>query len=79
MANVFDKIGGQQGGPMRGGGLTGVIFNKMYSSNPEFRDFADSIKDKSLDQVCSERGIDKGQVADAMKNPAEFLSQRGFL
>ena len=34
------------------------IFNEMYQTNPQFRDFANSIKGKSPEQAFQEQGFD---------------------
>lgn len=39
-------------------GNTEQIFNQMYQSNPQFRDFANSMKGKSIEQAFQEKGFD---------------------
>ncbi len=34
------------------------IFNEMYQTNPQFRDFANSVKGKSPEQAFREQGFD---------------------
>jgi hypothetical protein len=34
------------------------IFNEMYQTNPQFRDFANSVKGKSPEQAFQEQGFD---------------------
>lgn len=34
------------------------IFNQMYQNNPQFRDFANSMKDKTPEQAFQECGFD---------------------
>ena len=34
------------------------FFNQMYQSNPEFRDFANSMKGKTPEQAFKEKGFD---------------------
>ena len=45
------------------GGIFGLIANRMYRSNPTFRDFLNSSRGKSISQICSERGIDPNRLA----------------
>lgn len=35
-----------------------AIYNQMYQSNPQFRDFANSMKGKSPEQAFREKGFD---------------------
>lgn len=35
-----------------------LIFNQMYKNNPEFRDFANSMKGKTPEQAFKEHGFD---------------------
>lgn len=39
-----------------------VLFNQMYSSNPQFKQFADSMQGKTPEQAFREYGIDYNQV-----------------
>ena len=34
------------------------MFDQMYQSNPQFRDFANSMKGKTPEQAFQERGLD---------------------
>ena len=34
------------------------MFDQMYQTNPQFRDFANSMKGKSPEQAFQERGFD---------------------
>lgn len=34
------------------------MFNQMYQSNPQFRDFANSMKGKTPEQAFQEKGFD---------------------
>ena len=40
------------------GGNIDNIFNQMYQSNPQFRDFANSMKNKTPEQAFQEYGFD---------------------
>ena len=55
MANpLFENNNNSQGG----GGIFGLVYNKMYQNIPEFRDLANNAKGKSLKQAYSEKGFD---------------------
>ena len=43
------------------------IFNQMYKSNPQFRDFANSMKDKTPEQAFQERGFDFNQFKNMIR------------
>ena len=40
------------------GGNAEQMFNQMYQSNPQFRDFANSVKNKTPEQAFQEKGFD---------------------
>ena len=68
MANMlFDKMNRQQAGPMqmlnqiKQQGPSNVIFNQLYQNNPDFRKFADSVRNKTPEQAFSEYGLDFDQ------------------
>ena len=42
-------------------GPSNVIFNQMYQNNPQFRQFADSMRGKTPDQAFRENGLDFNQ------------------
>ena len=48
------------------GGNPQEMFNQMYQTNPQFRDFANSVKGKTPEQAFQEKGFDfnsfKGKV-----------------
>ena len=46
---------------IRSQGPSNVIFNQMYQSNPQFRQFADSMQNKTPEQAFSENGLDFNQ------------------
>ena len=51
---------------LRGGGAD-AMFQQMYQSNPQFRDFANSMKGKTPEQAFQERGFDFSQFQGLMK------------
>jgi hypothetical protein len=51
---------------LKGGGAE-QMFNQMYQTNPQFRDFANSMKGKTPQQAFQERGFDFGPFRDMMK------------
>ena len=46
---------------IRKAGPSNVIFNQMYQSNPQFKQFADSMQGKTPDQAFRENGLDFNQ------------------
>lgn len=42
------------------------MFNQMYQSNPQFRDFANSMKGKSPEQAFRENGFDFNSFKNMM-------------
>ena len=42
-------------------GPSNVVFNQMYQNNPRFRQFADSMHDKTPEQAFQENGLDLNQ------------------
>ena len=73
---LFDRR--RQPAPMQGGGIFDSVFNQVYQSNPQFRDFANSMRGKTMEQACRENGVDPAQLFEAKKNPQRFLSQFGM-
>jgi len=61
-------------GPM--GVMERMIFNKMYQSNPQFRQFADSMQGKTPEQAFQEQGLDYSQFQNM--NPAQIKQMLGF-
>ncbi len=53
-----------------------MIFNKMYQSNPQFRQFADSMQGKTPEQAFQEQGLDYSQFQNI--NPAQIKNMLGF-
>jgi len=53
-----------------------MIFNKLYQSNPQFRQFADSMRGKSPEQAFQEQGLDYSQYQNM--NPAQIKQMLGF-
>ena len=62
------------------GGLNGMlqrmIFNKLYNSNPQFRAFADQMRDKTPEQAFQEQGLDYNQFQNI--NPAQIKNMLGL-
>lgn len=44
------------------GGNPQAIYDQMYQSNPQFRQFADSMQGKTAQQMCREFGVDFDQL-----------------
>ena len=78
MANpLFEKQ--NPGGP-QGGGIFGFIADRMYRDIPAFRDFLNTSRGKSIEQVCSERGIDPNRVKGmSNKDILDFLRSNKFM
>lgn len=73
---IFDR---GQGSPVsRDGGIFSILFERKYQSDPEFRDFANSMRGKTMEQACREKGVNPAQLLDARNNPQRFLSQFGM-
>lgn len=49
------------------GGNPNALFNHLYQSNPQFRSFADSVKDKSPEIAFSQYGLDFNQVRSMLR------------
>ena len=64
----------QGGGP--GNLMQRMIFNRMYQSNPQFRQFADSMQGKSPEQAFQEQGLDYSQFQNI--SPAQIKNMLGF-
>lgn len=77
MANPIFESPNQ--GPVQGGGIFGMMFNRMYKSNPAFRDFANSMKGMSESEMCNKCGVDPSVVQEAKNNPEKFFTQMGML
>ena len=64
----------QGGGP--GGLIQQMIFNRMYQSNPQFRQFADSMQGKTPEQAFQEQGLDYSKFQNI--NPAQIKNMLGL-
>lgn len=53
-----------------------LIFNKLYNSNHQFRQFADSMQGKTPEQAFQEQGLDYNQFMDV--NPGQIKQMLGF-
>ena len=49
------------------GGDPQAMYDYMYRSNPDFRQFADSVRGKTPEQAFREHGIDFAQVRGLMR------------
>lgn len=43
---------------LRKQGPSNILFNKLYNSNPQFKQFADSMRGKTPEQAFRENGLD---------------------
>ena len=50
---------------LRSGGAQGM-YDQMYQTNPQFRDFANSMRGKTPEQAFQERGFDFNQFKGMM-------------
>ena len=66
--------------PMNNGGpgnmIQNMIFNKLYQSNPQFRQFADSMRGKTPEQAFQEQGLDYSQYQNI--GPEQIKNMLGF-
>lgn len=46
---------------LRSQGPSEAVFNSMYQSNPNFRQFADQVRNKTPEQAFSQYGLDFNQ------------------
>ena len=77
---LFERQGARASGPAQGGGVIGMMYNKLYRNVPEFRDFVNQSKGKSIDQICAEKGIDPSRVKGMSEDDiANFLAKQGLL
>ena len=42
-------------------GSSNAVFNQLYKNNPNFKQFADQVRDKTPEQAFSEHGLDFSQ------------------
>lgn len=45
-------------------GPSNVVFDKMYSENPDFRRFADTVRNMTPEQAFQQYGLDFGMFKD---------------
>lgn len=64
----------QPSGPL--GMMQQMIFNKMYQTNPQFRQFADSMQGKTPEQAFQEAGLDYSQFQNV--DPAQIRNAFGI-
>lgn len=67
-------MGGQINNPMNA--MQQMIFNKLYNSNPQFRQFADSMQGKTPEQAFQEQGLDYNQYRNI--GPEQMQNMFGF-
>lgn len=48
-------------GQLKSMGPSGTVFNQMYNNNPQFKQFADSLRGKTPEQAFREHGLDFNQ------------------
>ena len=60
----------QPAGPMAM--MQQMIFNNMYNSNPQFRQFADAMQGKTPEQAFQEYGLDYNQYRNV--NPEQVYN-----
>lgn len=53
-----------------------MIFNRLYNSNPQFRELADSMQGKTPEQAFQERGLDYSQFQNV--DPSLIRRMLGF-
>ncbi len=64
MANMLFNRNNQNNAPLvqlqqiRQQGPSNVLFNQMYQNNPQFKQFADSMRGKTPEQAFQENGLD---------------------
>ncbi len=68
MGNILFQNSNRQGNTLlaminqaKGMGPSNVVFAQMYQSNPQFRQFADSMQGKTPEQAFRENGLDFNQ------------------
>lgn len=74
MNPLMKPVGNQAGGGMNAfkvmqmlrGRNPQEVFNQMMQSNPQFRQFVESNKGKSPEQVAQEHGVDLSQFKNMM-------------
>lgn len=64
----------QTSGPL--GMIQNMIFNRLYSTNPQFKQFADSMQNKTPEQAFQEQGLDYNKYKDM--NPEQIRQMLGF-
>lgn len=83
MGNPLFENRNRNQGPVPGqnqGGIFGAIYNRMYQSNPQFRDLANSVNSQGIDEVCAQHGIDPNQVKNMKPSDmVNFLMQNGAM
>ena len=77
--NAAPQQQGQVGATNTGGPMNlmqRMIFNKLYNTNPKFRDLADRVRDKTPEQAFQEQGLDYNQFQNI--DPTQIKNMLGF-
>ena len=76
MANPMPNqpMGQGMGGPANM--MQQMIFDRLYNTNPQFRQFADSMRGKTPEQAFQENGLDYGQFMNV--DPNQIRNSFGF-
>ena len=76
MANPMPNqpMGQGMGGPTNI--MQQMIFDRLYNTNPQFRQFADSMRDKTPEQAFQENGLDYSQFMNI--DPNQIRNSFGF-
>jgi hypothetical protein len=59
-----------------GGIFERMIFNKLYNGNPQFRAFADQMRNKTPEQAFQEQGLDYSQFQNV--DPMQIKNMLGL-
>lgn len=50
-----------------------MIFNMLYQRNPQFRQFADSVRGQDPQQACQQMGVDYNQLQNIDVNQVKQM------
>lgn len=64
----------QASGPL--GFMQNMIFNRLYNSNPQFKQFADSMQGMTPEQAFQQQGLDYNQYKNM--TPEQIMRMAGF-
>lgn len=71
---INSQMPNQQSGPL--GLMQNMIFNRMYNSNPQFKQFADSMQGMTPEQAFQQQGLDYNQYKNM--TPEQVMRMMGF-